>query len=145
MDQLLNAFQAMDSKFQAQQRILNSHMQSIEKFESQIRQIANTLNRRDEGRLPGQVVGNPKGQCGIEENPHEQAKAITTLRSGKMIDNRVGEHVMIDSGKDNMGAQGSAPPSPPLDPAISESSPPSQDSPLISPTLRAYIPKAPFP
>ena len=125
--------------------MINANTQSITKLEFQAGQIANALTRRDEGRLPGQVVGNPKGQCGIEENPHEHAKDITTLRSGKMINNRVGEHVMIDSGKDNMGAQGSAPPSPPLDPTIFESSPPSQASPLISPPLSAYTPKAPFP
>jgi archaellum component FlaC len=53
MDQLLNAFQAMDSKFQGQQKILNSHTQSIAKLESQMGQIVNTLNRREEGRLPG--------------------------------------------------------------------------------------------
>ena len=51
MDQLLNAFQAMDSKFQGQQQIMNSHTQSISKLESQMGQIANALTRIEEERL----------------------------------------------------------------------------------------------
>ena len=71
MDQLLNAFQAMNFKFQGQQQIMNSHTQSISKLESHMGQIANTLNKTEEGRLPGQVVGSPKGQCGMEVPQHE--------------------------------------------------------------------------
>ena len=40
---------------------INSHSQAIAKLEAQVRQIANTLNRREEGKLPSQPVVNPKG------------------------------------------------------------------------------------
>jgi hypothetical protein len=40
---------------------VNLHSQSIAKLEAQVGQIANTLNRREEGKLPSQPVANPKG------------------------------------------------------------------------------------
>ena len=53
------------------------------------------MGRRDEGKLPSQPVNNPRGQYGVElsnanDHCHEQAKAVTTLRSGKEVDNQVG-------------------------------------------------------
>ena len=58
-----------------------------------IGQIANTLNRREEGKLPSQVVVNPKGLYMVEGSTShlEQVQAITTLRSGKVVDNLVEE------------------------------------------------------
>jgi uncharacterized coiled-coil protein SlyX len=38
---------------------VNSHSQSIAKLETQMGQMANTLNRREEGKLPSQLVMNP--------------------------------------------------------------------------------------
>jgi len=45
-------------------------------------QLAKELSRRKMGEFPAQTIPNPRG--------HEQLKAITTLRSGKTIDNKVG-------------------------------------------------------
>jgi hypothetical protein len=54
-------------------------------------QMANTLNRREEGKLPSQPVLNPKGLYMVnEETSHQHVKSITTLRSGKLVDNQVG-------------------------------------------------------
>jgi uncharacterized coiled-coil protein SlyX len=40
---------------------MNSHSQAIAKIEVQLGQIANTLNKREDGKLPSQLVANPKG------------------------------------------------------------------------------------
>jgi uncharacterized coiled-coil protein SlyX len=70
---------------------VNSHSQSIAKLETQMGQMANTLNRREEGKLPSQLVMNPKGLYMVnEETSHQHVQSITTLRSGKLVDNQVG-------------------------------------------------------
>ncbi|KAI5672091.1 hypothetical protein M9H77_12455 [Catharanthus roseus] len=68
-------------------QILNSHTQSIAKLGTQIRQLANVISRRDEGKLPSHPIENPKA------NYHEQAKTVTTFRNGKLLDNKVGEPI----------------------------------------------------
>ncbi|KAI5658432.1 hypothetical protein M9H77_27225 [Catharanthus roseus] len=75
--------------FQSQRytQILDSHTQSIAKLETQIGQLANAISRREEGRLPSHPIENPR------TNYHEQAKAVITLRSGKEVDNKVGEPI----------------------------------------------------
>src|SRR4029450_1583902 len=72
--------------------------QSMARLEAQIGQLANALNRREEGKLPSQPVANPKGILVIDDSPssscnapQEQVQSITTLRSGKIINSRVGE------------------------------------------------------
>ncbi|KAI5648393.1 hypothetical protein M9H77_34398 [Catharanthus roseus] len=68
-------------------QILDSHTQSIAKLETQIGQLANAISRRDEDKLPSHPMENPRA------NYHEQAKAVITLRNGKLIDNKVGEPI----------------------------------------------------
>ncbi|KAI5680729.1 hypothetical protein M9H77_01956 [Catharanthus roseus] len=68
-------------------QILDSHTQSIAKLETQIGQLANAISKREEGRLPSHPIENPR------TNYHEQAKAVITLRSGKEVDNKVGEPI----------------------------------------------------
>jgi hypothetical protein len=54
--------------------------------------MANTLNRREEGKLPSQPVMNPKGLYMVdEETSRQHVQSITTLRSGKPVDNQVGK------------------------------------------------------
>jgi len=84
------------SKLESQTQLLNSHSQSISKLETQVGQLANALNKRMEGTLPSQPVVNPKGHCMIDENTassskHDQVQAVTVLRSGKIVDNKVEE------------------------------------------------------
>ena len=52
---------------------VNSHSQSIAKLETQVGQMANTLSRREEGKLPSQSVANPKGLYMVNEetSPHQ--------------------------------------------------------------------------
>jgi hypothetical protein len=114
---------------------VNSHSQSIAKLETQLGQMANTLNRREEGKLPYQPVVNPKGLYMVNATSHlEQVQAITTLRSGKLVDNQVegkrDEHTEVsetlqrDKGKQVIKD-------------TSSSVDPSSETP--------YVPRAPFP
>lgn len=78
----------------ANQQSLHANAQSITKLEVQFGQLATALNEREKGKFSGQPVANLKGQYEIGSNSNqgqyqEQAKSITTLRSGKQIDNRV--------------------------------------------------------
>jgi hypothetical protein len=72
--------------------MVNTHSQSIAKLETQMGQLANTLNKREEGKLPSQPVMNPKGLYMVdEETSHQHVQSITTLRNGKLVDNQVRE------------------------------------------------------
>jgi hypothetical protein len=52
--------------------------------------MTNTLNRREEGKIQSQPVVNPKGLYMVnEETSHQHVQSITTLRSGKLVDNQV--------------------------------------------------------
>jgi len=68
-------------------------IQSIAKLEVQMGQMANTLNKSEDGRLPSQPVANPKGHYMVEggTSDHQQVLDITTLRSGRRVDNHVQE------------------------------------------------------
>jgi hypothetical protein len=118
---------AIDGKFDEMARTVNSHSQSIAKLETQMGQMANTLNRREEGKLPSQPVINPKGLYMIdEESSHQHVQSITTLRSGKLVDNQVEKkkETPTDKGKQVITE-------------TSTSADPSSDIP--------YVPRAPFP
>ncbi|KAI5337340.1 hypothetical protein L3X38_016611 [Prunus dulcis] len=67
---------------------------SQSKFEVQLGHIATTLNRleREQGQFPSQIEANPRN--------HEQVQAITTLRSGKVIDNKIGNSEIDDKAED---------------------------------------------
>jgi hypothetical protein len=60
---------------------------AISKLEMQMGQLANHLGERDKGKLHSQAVNNPKA-CGNSSN-QEHVQAIVTLRSGKIVDNKV--------------------------------------------------------
>jgi uncharacterized coiled-coil protein SlyX len=57
----------LNDKFGDMSHTVNSHSQSIAKLETQMGQIANTLNRREEGKLPSQPVMNPNGLYMVNE------------------------------------------------------------------------------
>ncbi|KAI5681020.1 hypothetical protein M9H77_02247 [Catharanthus roseus] len=82
-EKVLSALKGLESMTQ----ILDSHTQSIAKLETQIGQLANAISRRDEGKLPSHPIENSRA------NYHEQAKAVITLRNGKLVDNKVGEPI----------------------------------------------------
>jgi hypothetical protein len=83
---------------QAIQEVKNATMvntQAIAKMESQIGQIANHLGEREKGKFPSQPMPNPKtltiGNSSNSVHEHEQVQSIVTLRSGRQVDNKVGQ------------------------------------------------------
>ncbi|XP_058216378.1 uncharacterized protein LOC131327297 [Rhododendron vialii] len=76
-------------QMKADSQLLYSHSQSIAKMETQVGQLANALNHRDEGKLPSQPVANPRGMHHIDNSQgHEQAKLVVTLRNGRDVETR---------------------------------------------------------
>ena len=65
--------------------VVDSHSQSIANLETQLGQLAIAVGKREEGKLLSHSIQNPKGQ------QFEQLKAVMVLRSGKEVDNKVGE------------------------------------------------------
>jgi len=68
--------------------------QAIAKMEGQIGQLANQIGEREKGKFPSQPAPNPKGKfvIGGSSAPsygQEHVQAITTLRTGKQVDNQV--------------------------------------------------------
>jgi hypothetical protein len=55
--------------------------QAIQRLEAQMGQMAKELSERKRGEFPSQTIPNPRR--------HEQVNAVTSLRSGKVIDNKV--------------------------------------------------------
>jgi hypothetical protein len=101
-------------------------------------QLANHLGERDKGKLPSQVVNNPKA-CSIGNSSNlEHVQAIVTLRFGKRVDNKVVNpeaiHVEEEEPKGEEGTdqnEGDAEPSTVI---LVVKEPP-----------RALVPKAPYP
>ena len=82
--------------------------QAITKIESQIEQIASHLGERENGKFPSQPVPNPKaftiGNSSNSLHEHEQVQSIVTLRSGRQVDNKVGqeeEDSVVPQGKES--------------------------------------------
>ena len=82
------------------QNLLTSYMQntnqSIAKLEMQMSQLATSVSERERGTFPSQPLPNPRNQNANSNQAHvvqdsnvTQLNAITTLRSGKQIDNQV--------------------------------------------------------
>ncbi|KAI5659501.1 hypothetical protein M9H77_28294 [Catharanthus roseus] len=82
-EKVLSALKTLEVKTQ----ILDSHTQSIAKLETHIGRLANTISRRDEGKLPSHPIENRRA------NYHEQAKTVISLRNGKLVDNKVREPI----------------------------------------------------
>ena len=103
-DKVLSALQSIQAQAQSQAQLVHSHTQSIAKLESQIGQLANSMSKREEGRLPSQPMNNPKGQFMLEQQTtsNEHVQAITTLQSGKQIENPVGVDVREDKDQEKI-------------------------------------------
>lgn len=80
---------------QQQQQTSNQQGQAIQKLEMQLGQIANELSERKKGEFRSQAIPNPRGQ--------EEVKAITLLKNGKVVDNKVGANEE-ESGYEIVGA-----------------------------------------
>ncbi|KAI5648404.1 hypothetical protein M9H77_34409 [Catharanthus roseus] len=92
-EKVLSALKSLKVKRQ----ILDSHTQSIAKLETQIGQLANAISRRDEGKLSESSNRKPRAnyheQAMLESGIYKQAKALITLRNGKLVDNKAGEQI----------------------------------------------------
>ncbi|CAL9025913.1 unnamed protein product, partial [Prunus brigantina] len=64
------------------QKLEATTSQAIQRLEAHVGQLAKELSERKKGECPSQTIPNPWGQ--------EQLKAVTVLRSGKVVDNKVG-------------------------------------------------------
>uniref|UniRef100_A0A2N9F006 Aspartic peptidase DDI1-type domain-containing protein n=1 Tax=Fagus sylvatica TaxID=28930 RepID=A0A2N9F006_FAGSY len=72
-------------------------MQDIQELKNSVGRIDSKLNVREKGTFPAQPQPNPKTQFVVNEvqNPHiEHVKAITTLRSGKVIEKDIPKKVL---------------------------------------------------
>ncbi|KAI5338678.1 hypothetical protein L3X38_017950 [Prunus dulcis] len=71
-------------KFMGQQMQTNQNLQNaVNKLEVQVGQIASSLSNKASGTFPSQTEVNPRH--------YEQVKAVHILRSGKQVDNKVGD------------------------------------------------------
>ncbi|WP_222196284.1 hypothetical protein, partial [Modestobacter italicus] len=151
----LKNIEANSKHIEANSQLLSTHSQAIAKLETQVGQIAATLSRREEGRLPSQPINNPRGVHLAESSSSQDSqffddvKAVTTLRNGKVVDNRVGDKVIEDEGvsraslsekvnekKKSENEKGKNIVSEPK----RDNFPSNSDDPVAS-----YVPKAPFP
>src|SRR3954471_8118215 len=105
---------------------------SISELKMQVGQLASNMSQREPGRFPSQPEVNPR--------EHEHAKAITTLRSGKIVDNKV-DHSIAPEIEEEHEHEHEA--------TVDDESPPLKEkeaSDLMKPVdLEHYKEKAPFP
>ncbi|KAI5351478.1 hypothetical protein L3X38_004369 [Prunus dulcis] len=74
----------MFKKFMGQQMQTNQNLQNaVNKLDVQVGQIASSMSNRASGTFPSQTEVNPRHQ--------EHAKVVHILRSGKQVDNKVGD------------------------------------------------------
>jgi uncharacterized coiled-coil protein SlyX len=76
-DQMLQFMSNMEQTMKSQGQTMtslnqrmNSHCQAIAKLKVQMGQMANTHNKRKEGKLPSQLVANPRGHYIVEDSQH---------------------------------------------------------------------------
>ncbi|XP_050104654.1 uncharacterized protein LOC126584261 [Malus sylvestris] len=119
--------QATNSTFQ-------QHSAALNKMETQLGQIADALNQREVGKFPSQPV--------ILQRNQEQAKAITTLRNGKVINNRVGNEVTNEFDHVNAGVTQGENEKPNEEPSHANSS---FEAPNLHKAEKPYTPPIPFP
>ena len=131
--------QESQRNLQATQSTLQANTQAIAKLELQMGQLATSLNEREKEKFPSQAVANPKGQfeSGASSH-HEQAKAITTLRSGRTVDNNVGNPEIVE-------LQGEEDETPIPNDNTSKSPEPPTSTFFRDEPVPAYIPRAPYP
>jgi hypothetical protein len=69
---------------------------TLDDIQSQLTKLTQSLSIQEKGKIPAQPMPNPRGQVHMSESSssepsnHEQVQAITTLRSGKIVDKAIG-------------------------------------------------------
>jgi hypothetical protein len=113
--------------------------QAISKSETQVGQLANHIGERDKGKLPSQLVNNPRA-CTIGSAPdQEHAHAIVTLRLGRQVDNRVDEPEAVPAADLAEQEETKSDDKEKKDAEPSIVTPPKKD------LTRSFVPKAPYP
>ena len=112
--------------------------QAISKLEMQMGQLANHLGERDKGKLPNQLVNNPKA-CSIRNSSNqEHVQAIVTLRYGKRVNNQVEDpevdHAEEEEPKNEEG-----------DNQKEGNAEPSTVTPVVEEPPRTFLPKSLYP
>jgi hypothetical protein len=79
----------LNDKFGEMTQTINSHSQSIASLEAQAELIADILDREEE-ELQSQPVSNPNEHYMVDESTYPE-QAITTLRSGEVVETQVEE------------------------------------------------------
>src|SRR3954464_8576178 len=74
-------FAAIMGKTTGYDQKFNNMEAALSELKIHVGQLANTMSQREPGRFPSQPEVNPRR--------HEELKEITTLRSGRIIDNQV--------------------------------------------------------
>ncbi|XP_052308537.1 uncharacterized protein LOC127905253 [Populus trichocarpa] len=68
---------------------------TLDDIRSQLTKLTQSLSIQEKGKIPAQPMPNPRGQVHMSESSssepsnHEQVQAITTLRSGKIVDKAI--------------------------------------------------------
>jgi hypothetical protein len=124
----------------ANSRDIQELKSSIANIEGQIGQLANQVGERERGKFPSQPVPNPNGQFSIGSSStpthgQEHVQAITTLRSGKQVDNQVA--TPEDSSDTVREEENQAKPTADVGPDIV--------IPSVEDQSKKYVPKAPYP
>jgi hypothetical protein len=114
--------------------------QAIAEMETQIGQIASHLGEREKGKLPSQLVPNPKlqfheGSSSNAVHGLEHVQAVVTLRSGKQVDNQVVHPEENPAAQEGQGSRS----------VEKKDAEPSTLAPTIETPPWSFIPKAPFP
>ena len=81
---------------QTQQSTNTEFRTTLNDVRSQITKLTSSMGnfQQEKGKLPSQTIQNPQGQnsvgvSSLSEGPFEHCKAVTTLRSGKVIDKTI--------------------------------------------------------
>ncbi|KAI5339036.1 hypothetical protein L3X38_018308 [Prunus dulcis] len=113
---------------------LQQHSAALTKMETQLGQIADALSQREPEKFPSQPV--------ILQRNQEQAKAVITLRSDKVINNGVGNEVTNESDHVNAGLTQEENEKPNDDPSSATSW---FEAPNFHKVEKPYSPPIPFP
>ena len=88
---------SVEQSLQASNRIGQENSQAISELKTQVGLISDSL--REKGKFPSQTQPNPRGVHELGAKPSNQLNVVRTLRSGRVVDNKVtmpdSEHTVV--------------------------------------------------
>jgi hypothetical protein len=126
--------QELKNATMANSRDIQELKSSVANIEGKIGQLANQVGEREKGKFPSQPMLNLKGQLAIGNSStpthgQEHVQAITTLRSGKQVDNQVVRPEEEEESQDKPARE-----------VV-----PNTIIPDVEDQAKKYVPKAPYP